>query len=305
MLTGDRTKNELLNDAFPLFQGGEYDFCFPKAFWKIGMQSSIPNSLKKKIAASIISEQFGLKSVDNVSRKYLKGVNYPESDNERLDRRVRSFVAKKMSAFNSQIYVLSKRTDQGLNRTMSQWTLGRASFSMELLAYCGQRGALFEALAIARMMLEQVAWAHSVCHSNDEGAVHRVSASASISFLKGSSKNTGKLYGWLSQHVHWAFDGHKKSVITTTNDALGHLYASAYFKAVVFCVMIILVDIYFQCSWKLYAELEDLKAEKGAQTTTPAQVKSEAIQLLNEIVACEPQDEELRYLCSILDDQPR
>jgi hypothetical protein len=210
-----------------------------------------------------------------------------------------------MTAFNSQIGVLSKLPDKGLNRCVSEWTLARTSFSMELLAYCGQRGALFEALAVARMMLEQIAWAYSVGNSQAEDAVFCISASAAISRLKHTSKFAGRLYGWLSEHAHWTFEGHKKCAISRDDGALGHLYASSYFKAVVFGVMLLLVDICFECSWAMYPELQKLKAEKGARTTSPEDVKGEVIQLLGQIVACDPQDRDLMLLFSMLTDEPR
>ncbi len=133
MLSGDREENKALKDGFPLFIGGEYDFSFPKAFWKVGVLSSCPSSLKKKIAASLLSEQLGLKSVDNVVRTYLKDVHYSEGDDGRLDLRVREFVTQRMRAFSSQIQVISKEPEKELNRTMSEWALGRTAFSMDSL----------------------------------------------------------------------------------------------------------------------------------------------------------------------------
>jgi len=210
-----------------------------------------------------------------------------------------------MRAFSSQIQVISKEPEKELNRTMSEWALGRTAFSMDLLAYCGQRGALFEALAIARMMLEQIAWAYNVGNSKDEDAVVRSSGPASISELKRASAFAGRLYGWLSIHAHWTFEAHKKSVITSKGDKVGHLFASSYFKAVVFCVMILLVVAAFECSWAMYPELHKLKAEKGARTTIPDDVKREAIQLLSQIFACDPQDRDLKQLSSMLTEEPR
>lgn len=297
MLTGDRSKNDALNAAFPLFQGGEYDFYFKRAPWPLGLHSTLPSSLKKKIAAALISEALGLKSVDNVSKNYLKNISYPEVDENRLDLCVRRFVSKRMETFGSLIGRLSELSDKPTNQPISEWTLSRAPFSMELLAYCGQRGALFEALAIARMMLEQIAWSYAISTSLDDNAIHKISATSSITKLKHVCSFAGKLYGWLSEHAHWDFDGHKKSVITR-GKGYGHLFASTYFKAVVFCVMILFVQICFECLWTMLPS--ELRVTVMAEKITPHEIRAEATRWLNEILSCDPDDEDLSELASML-----
>lgn len=298
MLTGDRAKNEILNKSFPLFQAGEYDFFFARSPWKIGLHSTYPNSLKKKIAAAMISESLALKSVDNVARNYLKDIEYPAPDKNRLDIRVRGFISGKMKIFDSQIELLTKRTDKKRNQPIAEWTLSRFPFSMELLAHCGQRGALFEGLAIARMMLEQIAWAYVVSLSDDENAIHKTSATASISKLKGISRFSGNLYGWLSEHAHWTYDGHKKSFITKGDEGeFGHLLASPYFKAIVFCVMLLLIQSLFDCLWTILPT--DMRAD-FSENVSPDIIKTEVAFRLKEILDCDPEDEDLNELVLML-----
>lgn len=305
-LSGDRPRNERLIAEFPLFQHGEYDFYFPNAHWQIGLKSSYPESLKKKVAAVLISEFVGLKSIDNIMKTYMRDVSYPVAAESRLDLRVREFVSKRISAFDGQLYALSISFNGKLsgNTVIGLLTLKRAVFSMDLLAYCGQRGALFEGVAIARMMLEQIAWAFSVANSLDENAVHKISATQSISALKTQIACAGEFYGWLSQHAHWKFDAHKKAVITNDKEKIGHMFGSSYFKATVFCAMLILTQIYFDCVFAMCPEeLHALSGEKGARTTRPDHVRHEARELLAEIVECDPQDYELRKLAEMLGDK--
>jgi hypothetical protein len=214
LLTGDRELNEPLRAAFPLFQGGEYDFYLPNSPWQVGLKSTHPNSLKRKIVAAVISEAQGLRSVDYVLKTFLSDVTYPEQDGCRLDLRIHSFVLRKMNDLNYLIGLVRELPNKPTCKFVSEWTLARAPFSMELLAHCGHRGALFEALAIARMMFEQLAWAYVINTETDENAVHKLSASRAVALFKDKFRPAGKLYGWLSNHVHWAFDGHKKSVVS-------------------------------------------------------------------------------------------
>lgn len=299
LLTGDKEINEPLGAAFPLFQGGEYDFYLPHSPWQIGLQSTHPDGLKRKIAAAVVSQFLGLRSVDHVLKKYLAHVTYPEEEGSRLDLRIRSFVSCKMSDFNSLIRYLAPLPNKSWCATVSEWTLSRAPFSMELLAYCGQRGALFEALAIARMMLEQLAWAYVINTETDENAVHKLSASRAIVSLKAKFCFAGRLYGWLSGHIHWTFDGHKKSMFSH-GGALGHLFASSYFKAVIFAIMILLSKTYLDVAWALYADQLQLSPSGNVTPYDKLALTEECKTLILEILKYDENDADLILLLSML-----
>ncbi|MGP0010992.1 MAG: hypothetical protein ACLPIG_20215 [Methylocella sp.] len=299
MLTGDKEPNQSLKDAFPLFQGGEYDFYLAKSPWKIGLQSTHPDSLKRKIAAAVASEFAGIRSVDYTLKRYLRDVTYPQEDGSRLDLRIRAFVSHKMSDFDSTIMYLAPFPDKSFCMTVSEWTLMRGPFSMDLLAHCGQRGALFEALAIARMMLEQLAWAYVINTESDENTVHQLSATRAIASFKGKFLFAGRLYGWLSAHAHWTFDGHKKSMISR-EDTIGHLLASSYFKAVIFAVMILLSKLYLDVVWTLYSDQLGTCDKNQVKSYDTSIMMEECQALLSEILKHDEHDADLRLLSSML-----
>lgn len=304
MLTGDKEINEAFAAAFPLFQGGEYDFYLNDCPWQIGLQSTHPDGLKRKVAAAVISEFMGLRSVDNVLKKYLANVTYREGDGSRLDLRIRSFVSRMMIEFESAIRYLAPLPNKSLCMTVSEWTLSRAPFSMELLAYCGQRGALFEALAIARMMLEQLAWAYAINTESDENSVHKLSATRAIISLKGKIVFAGRLYGWLSAHTHLTFDGHKKSMISREN-TVGHLMASSYFKAVIFAVMILFSKLYLDVVWILYDEQLAVAPTSQVKPYDKSIMTEECQALLSQILQYDACDADLRLLSSMLVEQAK
>jgi hypothetical protein len=293
LLTGKKKINERLRAAFPLFKGGEYDFYLPHSPRQMGLQSTHPDGLKRKIAAAVASQFLGLRSVDYVLKKYLAHVTYPEEDRSGLDLRIRSFVSCKMSDFDSLIRYLAPLPNKSLCATVSEWTLSRAPFSMELLAYCGQRGALFEALAIARMMLEQLAWAYVINTETDENAVHKLSASRAIDSLKTKFCFAGRLY------IHWTFDGHKKSMISH-GKTLGHLFASSYFKAVVFAIMILLSETYLDVAWALYANRLQLSPSSKLTPYDKLALTGECKKLILEILKYDENDADLILLLSML-----
>ena len=133
LLPGDKKVSESLRKAFPLFQGGEYDFYLPHSSWQIGLQSTHPDGLKRKIIAAVISEQLGIRSVDYVLKNYLADATYPREDGSRLDLRIRSFVSRKMLDYDSASKYLAGLSNKHVGIFVSEWTLARAPFSMELL----------------------------------------------------------------------------------------------------------------------------------------------------------------------------
>jgi len=290
---------EAMRASFPLIQGGDFDLYFGHMPWQIGLKSTYPNSLKRKLAAVAASEFLGIRSIDYVLKNYLADVNYPEEDGSRLDRRIRSFVSGRMSELDAAIRYVACDPDKPVCMFVSEWTLSRAPFSMELLTYCGQRGALFEALAIARMMLEQLAWSYVVNANLDEKAIHNVSASRAVTSFKANFSFSGRLYGWLSSHIHWTVDGHKKSMVSRGKET-GHLYGSPYFKAMIFTVMILLSKGYLDVIWSLYQDKLEHAQPGQVKPYDKILMASECTAFFSEIAECSGHDVELGLLASML-----
>lgn len=260
-------------------------------------QTTHPNSLKRKIVAAVISEAQGLRSVDYVLKTYLSDVKYSEQDRSRLDLRIHSFVSRKMNDLNCLTGLVRELPNKPTCKFVSEWTLARAPFSMELLAHCGNRGALFEALAIARMMFEQLAWAYVINTEIDQNAFQKLSAPRAIALFKIKFRFAGKLYGWLSSHVHWAFEGHKKCVVSH-EEGIGHCLASSYFKALVFSIMILFSKLYIDVICALYTE--ELRLTHTVKPCDSVALKRECVALLNEVRQFDDRDPDLNLLSSML-----
>lgn len=151
-----------LADQFPLYVNGEFDFCFQNFDGEIALDSRLSTDLKKKIVAAFIGERAGLKSIDYVLRSYLQQVEYPDQSGPRLDREVREHVKRSMDLVANAATTLSFEPNKPGPFHIALFGLVRAKFSMEICCYAVQRGALFEAVACQRMMLEKLAFASRI-----------------------------------------------------------------------------------------------------------------------------------------------
>jgi hypothetical protein len=215
---------------FPIFSYEDYDFTFHKSAWPIGLKSTYPEELVRRVGAAMISLQMGNSAIDYTYKKYLKDHTYEMDDGSRLDLRLSREIKKKtslLSALISEVTGLGPKKD---GQFICEWTFLRIPFSINFLLSCANRGAFFESAAIARMALEQIGWANSVDPLEDFESVQKTSATKSIGALKDRFGGAGRLYGWLSVHTHWAYEGHVKAM-HLEDGVTSSLFATSKFKA--------------------------------------------------------------------------
>jgi hypothetical protein len=215
---------------FPIFSYEDYDFQFKKAPWPIGLKSTYPEELVRRVAAAFISLQMD-NSLDYTYRRYLKDAHYKMDDGSRLDLRIARAIDQRMEMLNGLISRVAKFDGKRLGEIVCEWTFFRLPFSINFIISCANRGAFFETAAIARMVLEQVAWAAKIDQYDDENVIQKESATKAIGWLAKSSPVAGRLYGWLSVHAHWAYEGHIKAWATDDEGRLSVLFATPEFKA--------------------------------------------------------------------------
>jgi hypothetical protein len=80
------------------------------------------------------------------------------------------------------------------------------------------------------MILEQVCWAYSVDALDDADRIRRTNSTKCISPVSKIEPNIGRLYGWLSVHVHWEYAAHIKAM-DFSGENLGAVFSSQIFKA--------------------------------------------------------------------------
>ncbi len=235
-----------LRAAFPLFMRKDFEVSVNQAHYEVGVDNIYPAALREMISAAIVTYQLQNKSIDNVRKNYLRDLHY-EEDPGGASRMDRACKARCFAQINRIDAVLKAYPPLLLRPpTVGEWigdlTLLRIQYSFERAFAEADKGALFESVAIARMILEQLAWTDAIRPHNDIEVVKSKSASKAIASLAKKIPDVGRLYGWMSNHVHWEYEAHSK-VITSDGEYDGALYANSEFKAIAFAMLIALTLI--------------------------------------------------------------
>jgi len=99
---------------FPIFSYEDYDFTFHKSAWPIGLKSTYPEELVRRVGAAMISLQMGNSAIDYTYKKYLKNRTYEMGDGSRLDLRISREIKKKTSLLSglvSEVTGLGQKRD--------------------------------------------------------------------------------------------------------------------------------------------------------------------------------------------------
>ena len=228
---------------FPIFSYEDFDFQFKGAPYPIGLKSTYPEELIRRVAAAFISFQMGNAAIDYTYKRYLKDHRYETNDGSRLDLRVTRTISRRMELLSGLISRVTQPENKRLGEVVCEWTFLRLPFAINFIVSCANRGAFFETAAIGRMALEQMAWAAKIDKFDDRDAIQNESATKAIGALAKSCPIAGRLYGWLSVHAHWAYDGHIKAWHTDEEGRLGALFATGEFKARSLALSILLTVI--------------------------------------------------------------
>jgi hypothetical protein len=174
----------------------------------IPMHSYVP-TLRQNIEAAVIAATSGLKSIDYAKRTYVRDQAFDIlPDNEE-----REYISAYKSAKQYMLNLMSKFSGEGLPRpsngvfgaSLVLERLPISFFSAHLLYRLGHR---YEAHAVSRLILEQIAWAHAVYKLEDIDDIKKIETTKSISKLKKITPKCGVLYGYLSNKTHIDYSSH-------------------------------------------------------------------------------------------------
>lgn len=99
----------------------------------------------------------------------------------------------------------------------SDATLRRLEATFFAAGLLFRTGHLFEARAVARMILEQVAWAYAIRSTQDSDEALKISVTGSVSHLKKIFPQIGRLYGDLSSETHLGLEEHPRFLDVSTD----------------------------------------------------------------------------------------
>lgn len=260
-LNEPRTSPTRIQMLFPLGLQEDFESPVNNSPYVVGVNKYYPAQLRKMISASVIAYSLQYKSIDNVLKTHLKDVVYDEDPRGgiRLDRQIRYSCTSSLSTCYDLIvsYPSLLKREARIGEWVSDFTLSRLGYSVGRAFGEADRGALYEAVCICRMALEQLAWCFAIRDSDESNFIHSKKAPASVSELSRFLDGVGNFYGWMSAHAHWNSKAHYKAIAKSSDGRFGAWHCNSDFKFQAYMCLICL----FLISVRLY--LHFLKEYEG------------------------------------------
>lgn len=167
----------------------------------VGVPFDAPIEFKRRVFAAAQSYVSGNKSVDYYLKRH--GVDKEFSRPSPSERSLCNFLRSVKYEANSVYRELTSEIERvsRLGLFAAEACLARTFITIRMSCFMLLHGYLYEAAALMRVILEQVAWAWSI-HDRDDDAIFSVSPTKSISALKAVIADAGKKYSLLSDYTH-------------------------------------------------------------------------------------------------------
>lgn len=249
----------------------------------VAVRADSPKELKRYVMAALRANLMGLKSIDDVLKKYGKDWNFElDTDEERnLCKEILKQVRNNVSQTVKWMDKVENKPDRvGLFSAGAALMRLQASFAAASLLI--KRGYDFEASAICRLILEQIAWAYDV-HELEDDTLFKRKPSNSITKLKRILPETSQLYGPLSDHAHISphlvpyyvtFEPNNNQLITllTTKGSASNAF-----------ILLLLADAFSVVSEYIFRELADnfsclVKDQNGSYCLNKSRESSKVIE---------------------------
>ncbi|HEV7255169.1 MAG TPA: hypothetical protein VGN97_18945 [Mesorhizobium sp.] len=294
--------------AFPLYMRDELEVAVNRMGYVIGVNKSYPARLREMVSAAAITYQLQNASIDHVRRTYLKNLSYEEDPGgqQRLDRPYKRACIELFSAsvdFLKQ-YPPVLRREPLLGEWIGDLTIIRCSYSFERAFAEADKGALYECVAIARMILEQISWVLCVRLLDDVDVIASKRATKSVGEAARQFPFLGRLYGWMSEHAHWAYGAHLKA-ITHDEDRAGAMLASSEFKAIAYAMLIVLTEAYRKVVNSLIMMHRTRDLTDSRRVWSVAASKFRPLPMVKEIARLSEGNADVFSLLKMLQDGPR
>ena len=131
------------SSALPIFSYEDFDFGFKNSAWPIGLKSTYPEELVRRVAAAMISYHAGNSGIDYTYKRFLKNKSYKIDDGSRLDLRISKTISHRLNLLDDLIYRITALEPKRNGEVISEWTFMRVPFSIKFLISCANRGAFF------------------------------------------------------------------------------------------------------------------------------------------------------------------
>lgn len=178
----------------------------------LGFQISVPrrapDSYIENIQAAIISSRLGI-GLDYARKTYVEKTEPSIPESYDLFQRI-YFAGKSHIAATFERFAEGAKPEAGV--LYAEVALRRLTSTYFAAGLLFRLGNLFEANSVARMFLEQTAWAYDVHTCRDWNSASRVSSTRAISKLKQIFPRAGVLYGLYSNDAHLELKQHPRFI---------------------------------------------------------------------------------------------
>lgn len=203
-LDAARSIRDLLED-FERIGFGQYSALIPSCDFDSGLYNNV--------MAAVLASKLNLSSIDYTKRRYIPEL-IPDGNTKTIPPVKRYIKAYMQSKY--YIKTMLSKTSPAITETPQLGAFGAAVvlirlqysfFSAHILYRLGHK---YEAHAVSRLILEQIAWAYSAFQLNDLDAVKKLVTTNCIGKLRKLNPAYGQLYGVLSKKVHIDYESHNE-----------------------------------------------------------------------------------------------
>ncbi len=188
------------------------------------------SSLKSNVHAAVVASTLGLASVDYARRRYARHEDDDSNDESKLTAYVGAYHAAKtyMSRLVANLCTDGK-PDPTVGVFGASLVLERLAPSFFCTHFLYRMGHRYEGHAVARLILEQIAWAYAAHDLDDLSLIEKISTTRCITALKRLTPSAGILYGFLSEKTHIDYSSHME-FLRVENGQNVVLHAQPHFK---------------------------------------------------------------------------
>lgn len=179
---------------------------------QIGVKSSYSDALLKNIAASVISDHFGSKSVDSTRKTYLSDwKRNADLDPHAFDIETIHFLDVSISELQEHLIANSHNLMYSEIQKICDLTLAKGLGTLRVALDLGSKGLLHEVLTLCRSSLEMIMWAFTIFDLPDEMDPFEFRPEKAISGFKAHFPYAGRYYSYLSAFSHWRKETHTRA----------------------------------------------------------------------------------------------
>ncbi|MGE0498125.1 MAG: hypothetical protein AB7I35_04015 [Ramlibacter sp.] len=195
----------------------DFDYVATRLHMALIRRAEVETSFGENIRTAVKASTMRVRSLDYARSRYIENAPAPE----RSDKHVPYVVAYKAAKDHVLTTIGKLRTEGRPDPTVGVFgasivleRLPSSFFSAHLLYRLGHK---YEGHAVARLILEQIAWAYAACKFDDMEVIERISPTHSVGLLKKLLPSVGRLYGFLSAKTHIDYCSHEEFLSVVEN----------------------------------------------------------------------------------------